>query len=178
MKQQDVLDEAIERVMVRDAKKLPLFATSPDSPLTAKLAISIASKGMLSTLAAKLALFGGIGLVGAIAAYYWAADNSAPVDASLRTAPTSNTITTPASPSVPKLQSPQPVVAVSTAPGDTTRTPSTPVRNSQAIAKPQASSAIKSLDSVAATVQPVLDNRKDTTAIPHIENEHYQPPLK
>ncbi|MFI5202803.1 MAG: hypothetical protein ACHQNE_10490, partial [Candidatus Kapaibacterium sp.] len=54
------LDSMIERTLLRDAETTRArFATVPNAELTAKLALATASRGLLSGLGSKLALYAG-----------------------------------------------------------------------------------------------------------------------
>lgn len=72
----DQFDDLIQETLQRDAHALPKFATTPKPELTARLASSAASKGILATLTGKLVLVGGIGLVAASATYFIATPNT------------------------------------------------------------------------------------------------------
>jgi hypothetical protein len=61
---QDPLDSLIERTLTRDAKEThDRFAVVPGERLTAKLALTTASRGLLGSLSAKLALYSGAALL-------------------------------------------------------------------------------------------------------------------
>ncbi|GEM_PF-2461866 len=54
------LDAYINRTLLRDAEALPTFKAVPNGNLTAKLAITTASHGLLRSLGAKLAMYVGV----------------------------------------------------------------------------------------------------------------------
>ncbi len=61
---QDPLDSLIEQTLTRDAETTrERFAIVPNARLTAKLALTTASRGLLSGLSAKLALYTGAALL-------------------------------------------------------------------------------------------------------------------
>ncbi len=71
MMNRDPLDTLIERTLVRDAESTrERFAAIPNPELTSKLALTTASRGFLSTLAAKLALYAGAAVVIGGAIYF------------------------------------------------------------------------------------------------------------
>jgi len=58
------MDSLIERTLLRDAEiTRARFASVPNAELTAKLALSTASRGLLGSLSAKFALYAGAALV-------------------------------------------------------------------------------------------------------------------
>jgi hypothetical protein len=60
----DELDSLIERTLARDAEATrSRFAAVPDLRLTSKLALTTASRGLLGSLASKLALYVGVAIV-------------------------------------------------------------------------------------------------------------------
>jgi hypothetical protein len=68
---EEQVDQIIEQTLVRDADRIRrTFATVPNEQLTAKLALSTASKGLLASLGSKLALYGGAALVVGAAVYF------------------------------------------------------------------------------------------------------------
>ncbi len=67
---QDPLDTLIERTLARDAENTrSRFAIVPDAQLTAKLALTTASRGLFSSVASKLALYAGAAMVVGTAIY-------------------------------------------------------------------------------------------------------------
>jgi hypothetical protein len=67
---QDPLDTLIDRTLARDAENTrSRFAILPDAQLTAKLALTTASRGLLGSLASKLALYAGAAIVVGTAIY-------------------------------------------------------------------------------------------------------------
>jgi hypothetical protein len=159
MKHQDIIDETIERALVRDSKDLPPFPTTPNSALTAKLAISIASKGMLGTLGAKLTLFGGIAVVAGAALYFTSSNNNS----------------TPSS--TPAPQPPTPVtqvVPIDTTKRDTIKPPQAAVSTTRL----NAAMKTRSVHLEQAKSNPAPTVAKDSTPVRRIENPNYQPPLK
>jgi hypothetical protein len=65
------IDSLIERTLARDAEATRnRFLAVPNAPLTAKLALSTASHGLLGSIGAKLALYAGGALLIGSAAYF------------------------------------------------------------------------------------------------------------
>lgn len=151
MKQQDILDRTIERALARDAQELPTFSTTPSSALTAKLAISVASKGLLGTLTAKLLLIVGIAAVSATA--WYVIPSSKTVEPALRQH--SQQIATPA-----KVDSSRHAIA--------------PVTGRKMPHVHKAHPVVF----VPVSTEAKIPSMKDTTAIPRIQKSNYEPPLK
>jgi hypothetical protein len=77
---QNSLDSLIERTLARDAESTRgRFAIVPNARLTAKLALTTASRGLLSSLTAKLALYTGAALVVGSALYFIPSIGHAPI---------------------------------------------------------------------------------------------------
>jgi len=69
---QDPLDSLIERTLARDAESTrERFAVVPNAQLTVKLALTTASRGLLSSLSAKFALYTGAAIIVGGALYLW-----------------------------------------------------------------------------------------------------------
>src|SRR4051812_44922391 len=65
------MDQLIERTLAKDAEDFRRsFATVPNPQLTAKLALSTASKGLWASLASKFAIYSGAALVVGAAVYF------------------------------------------------------------------------------------------------------------
>jgi len=77
------MDQLIERTLAKDAQDFRrTFATVPNDQLTAKLALSTASKGLWTSLASKFAIYTGAALVVGAAVYFMPRLNQLPSPAS------------------------------------------------------------------------------------------------
>jgi len=148
------VDSLIERTLARDAEQTRnRFAAVPNAQLTAKLALSTASRGLLSGLGAKLALYaGGALLVGGAVYFIPSLSQQSP-----------KTI----APAMPVVRSAAPAVQ----------------HSSTTVSLPSKSGiAVKSVtpQPVSAGSRPsVLKlDEADSKNIPHITDPKYQPPLK
>jgi hypothetical protein len=156
----DFIDHAIEHALERDAKSMPEFATLPNKRLTAKLALSVGTKGVLHSLSGKLLLLGG-GILLAIAAIYIIPPSSNPVPSPAPavnvpvTAPMQQQ-TVPVSPSV---------VSKTSVTGQTAQHAA---RNNPAHAAP--STAIPPAKTTPAD--------SDSNPVEHITDQHYHAPEK
>ncbi len=153
---EDSLDSLITRTLASDAEKTRArFATVPNARLTAKLALSTASRGLLGTLAAKFAIYGGATLIVGGALYF-----------------------------IPALGvKPQGPINTTTAQVKTTPAPSSNVSSitpaPTKLHPPKSSSQPTPQYSVAPIAHPPLQiNEGDSSSIRHITNPKYQPPLK
>ncbi len=153
---QDSLDSLIERTLARDAKETrDRFAVVPSERLTTKLALTTASRGLLGSLSAKLALYTGAALLVGGAVYLMPKLNEQP----------HTTIATP----VPTVA--QPVSKPTT--------PSTPEAVTKAVATPHLSKANSEPAPTAIATspkpKPIQLDEGDGKNIPTITDPHYRP---
>ncbi|HEX5317307.1 MAG TPA: hypothetical protein VFX22_11725 [Candidatus Kapabacteria bacterium] len=164
------VDSLIERTLARDAESTrKRFAAIPNAQLTAKLALSTASRGLFSGLGAKLALYAGGALLIGSAAYFI--------------------------PSMRQQSAPMIAPAMTTAPAKTTApmttiAPATPPAKSATVQHSSTIASIPSKTEVAKTVTtrsvpeaesasaPLKLDEGDGKNIPHITNPKYEGPLK
>lgn len=158
----DPLNSLIERTLSRDAEtERARFATIPNAQLTAKLALSTATRGLWPSLATKLALYAGAALlVGA--AVYLIPTFSEPSTVGIK-AKSSPVVQQPA---LPATESSKPESEV--------------IKNSEVRhvhAKANIQSPVKTLAPPSATPAIKLDDG-DAKSIPHYTDPKYEPPLK
>jgi hypothetical protein len=159
----DSLDKLIERTLARDAEQTRArYTTEPSDRLTSKLALTPATRGILSSLTAKIALFAGAAAILGTALYI-----------------------IPNRHSTTNVAQPAPAIA----PGSKPVTPTPPAspiyvaQNSREIASPSQPSKIVTKT---AQIKPVLDSTPhpmklddaDDKNAPKITDLHYLPPLK
>ena len=88
------VDSLIERTLSRDAERTRnRFAAVPNAQLTAKLALSTASRGLLGSLGAKLALYAGGALLIGSAAYFIPSIGQQPHSTTSTAAPSIHSVT-------------------------------------------------------------------------------------
>ncbi len=159
----DSLDELIERTLARDAEQTRMrYAAEPSARLTSKLALTPATRGILSSVTAKIALYAGAAAILGTALYIIPNWHSTTIVAqpAPAIAPTSKGATDapPASP----------VYGMQNTPKITSVSQSTKIVTKTTPAKP-------ALDSAPHPMK--LDDADDKNA-PKITDLHYLPPLK
>jgi hypothetical protein len=154
----DPLETLIDRTLARDAENTrSRFAVVPNAQLTAKLALTTASRGLLGSLASKFALYAGAAIVVGCAIYFFPSIGPQPV-------------ATRISPPPQILQQPlqQPTPATSKTLTSTKTVASRSKIDSNVAPRP-----------ITASPNPSLQlNEGDGKNIPKITDPNYLPPLK
>ena len=152
--QPDTLDTLIDRTLARDGERTrSRFAAIPSAQLTAKLALTTASAGLLRTLAGKLALYAGGALVVGGALYFAPQFFSARDAAPVRVAPQVS-------------KTPLPMVTQGT---KTTEGPAPQSQKVISSARPR---------DISPTPQKMTLDEDHPQTLPTVKNPHYLGPLK